>query len=112
MLTKQNAEHALIELRYAIKDNAEQTQKHISHVQQVINWLDQFVSGDIIATVWAVEDVDCALEMEQDANTPEADRKTLTLEQKRQVLQNVDENHDAEYGITWYTIQEEVEAIL
>jgi hypothetical protein len=112
MHNKDNLRAALTILRHAIKDNAELSPLYISQVQAVVNDLEQLENGNMIASCWNIDDVDCALEMEQDENTPEADRKTLTLEQKRQVLHNLELDHNAGIGINWDVLQLAVSALI
>lgn len=56
-------------------------------------------SGDAIALVWSVGDV-------LDVTTDESDLDTLSVEQAREVLAHVLNNHDASIGVSWDTIME------
>jgi len=53
---------------------------------------EQIISGEMIVNKWHVLDVESRME--------DLDIK-LTEEQKKEALQKVSHNHDANYGITW-----------
>jgi hypothetical protein len=57
--------------------------------------------GDAIAIVWSVEDVLCMSE-DEDGN------ETVTRDEAHEILQQLYEDHNANYGISWDTIYQAV----
>ena len=58
---------------------------------------------DLINITWTSKDI---LDHARDGMDME-----LTIEQARDVLRRIGDTHDAEYGITWYTITDAIEYI-
>jgi hypothetical protein len=56
---------------------------------------EDFISGEAIAITWTGDDVRSLIQIPS----------TLTKEEVREVLHEVDRNHDAELGVNWDTLQ-------
>jgi len=66
-------------------------------VKQVIDRLNRLYQSDehIAVAIWCEDDV---IEKAQEMNM------TITREEAREILDNVEANHDCELGITWDTL--------
>jgi len=58
--------------------------------------IEQLLSGDAIASIWTVDDVYSVAE--------DREYGEVTEQQAKEVLQSVERNHDANYGINWDTL--------
>ncbi len=70
--------------------------------------LDQLIDGDVIASIWTIEDVFSIMFPDDDEDRGHTDKE---IETARQVLRNAERNHNAEYGINWDTLRAEYDAI-
>jgi hypothetical protein len=65
--------------------------------------IDQIESGDAIALIWQIEDV---------INEGKEIGITVTPEQAREVLEEVESNHDCTMGVSWESIRTAMDTIL
>lgn len=101
-ITKQNAYPILQELEHQAKD-CEILQREIVSAMQVVEntpRLFQDEDPDVCNVLWTIEDV-----MQQSD-------KELTVDQARDVLRFLESEHDAEFGINWYAIDNAIEEVL
>lgn len=66
--------------------------------------LAKIEAGDAIAIIWSIEDVYACAE--------ERERGTLTQEEARKVLKDVEANHDCTYGVSWESIDYAIEDVI
>jgi len=105
-ITKQNAYAILLELEHQAK-NSEMLQQEITSAMQVVEKtppLFRDSDPDVCDVVWTTEDVMSHAELGMD--------KPVTVEQAREVLRLLEDNHDAEHGINWYAIQNAIEEVV
>ena len=65
-------------------------------------YLEDFESGDAIATIWTVNDV---------IDAASSWGKEVTEREARTVLRRVHDRHDAEYGISWTEIEHTIDEV-
>jgi len=75
--------------------------------EQVRQYKERIINGDTIALIWSVDDVD---EVAPDVLRP--DEAPMTTQEKRRTLALVDDNHDANEGVSWYTLKDAAEDVL
>lgn len=66
--------------------------------------IENLLSGDSIASIWSIDDVYTVAE--------EREYGEVTEQQAKEVLQSVEHNHDANYGINWDTLADTLYTIL
>jgi hypothetical protein len=102
-ITKQNAYPILQELEHQAKD-CETLQREIVSAMQVVENTPRLLldhqDPDVCNVLWTIEDV-----MHQSD-------KELTVDQAREVLRFLESEHDAEFGINWYAIDNAIEEVL
>lgn len=114
------------------------TDSEMAAAKRAYSELDQFIDGEAIASIWTLDDVHSAnneCDIEQKSEDGEDDGLTwfhcnehdldtldewycenhprrLTDAQAKEVLQSVERNHDAEYGINWDSIRSAIDAVV
>ena len=66
-----------------------------------INYGYGFNESNAIAVIWSIEDVKCV-----------AGERQLTDEECMDILEELQDNHDAEYGINWVAIDAEIDSMV
>lgn len=114
MLNQDQLKVAQRALDFYLEHNREDlTVSETQTAQSAYQGLDQLIDGDVIASIWTVEDVysimfEDAEDQDYEMNRGHTDTEIQTA---RQVLRNAERNHNAEYGINWDTLRAELEAI-
>ena len=101
-ITKHNAYAILQELNHQAKD-CDILQREIASAMQVVENTPVFFQEqdpDSCDVVWTIEDV------------MDRSDEDLTKEQAREVLRVLESNHDAEFGINWYAIDNAIEEVV
>lgn len=70
--------------------------------------LVNFMDGTSIADIWSIEDVFSLMFPEEDGTRGHTDQEIKTA---KDVLASAMQNHNAEYGINWDSLQAELDAI-
>jgi len=105
-ITNQNAYAILQELDHQAKD-CDILQKEIVSAMQVVEKtppLFRDSDPDVCDVKWVTEDVMSHAELSMD--------KPITVEQAREVLRFLEDKHDAEFGINWYSIENAIEEVV
>ncbi len=105
-ITNQNAYSILQELDHQAKD-CDILQKEITSAMQVVERTPRFFQSgdpDVCDVVWTTEDVV--------SHAEEGMGKSITVEQAREVLRFLESEHDAEFGINWYSITNAIEEVV
>ena len=82
-------------------------QQEITSAMQVVERTPRFfqeLDPDVCDVVWTTEDVMSHAELGME--------KPITVEQAREVLRFLEDKHDAEYGINWYSIENAIEEVV
>lgn len=75
-------------------------------IEEVVKFLK---SKDILLIEWSTEDV---ILRAKDLNENDPDYKVPSKEQAREILSNLDDNQDCNFGITWDHIDSETQNIV
>lgn len=65
--------------------------------EEAASLIQSFQNGDVIASLWWVEDVQSLIDEDDEADG----EKPVTVAEARKVLEAADDNHDATIGINW-----------
>lgn len=105
-ITNQNAYAILQELDHQAK-NCEILQKEITSAMQVVDRTPRFFQEgdpDVCDVVWTTEDIMSHAECGMD--------KPIKVDQAREVLRFLESEHDSEFGINWYAIENAIEEVI
>lgn len=79
----------------------------LAQLDRAIQLMDALAIGDAIASLWWIDDVYSLTEDDDGDHHPE-----ITKAEARAVLKAADDNHNAEIGINWDVLRENLDIVL